>query len=158
MLARIQLPVILRFKHLAVVLSMLLLVVVLGACGNGKDAVGDNQSNGLVAIQPIEISEHGDRDPMEINPPEKVTRVTLEIKNETSDEIGIGAFDFQAFDRSGKELEVYGYADGLGQSVKGDEEIEGNLYYAVETGNLARLVYNDPTLNETIEWIFEEEK
>ncbi|VXB82119.1 exported hypothetical protein [Exiguobacterium sp. 8H] len=132
---------------------LLLLTVSLIACGsNGID--DQPKSNDIVEIQLTEMFEYTERDPAEVEPPEHVTGFKVKVKNLAEYEIGIGMFDFEVFNKEGKKVEAYGYADSLGQTIDKEESVEGTIYFIINKEDVSKVVYTDPELKETMQWDF----
>jgi len=88
---------------------------------------------------------------------EKVVQVQFDIKNEGTEDFGIGAGDFIIEDDKGKTYSLYGKEDNFGGLIPAGESLKGNGYYSVskETKEL-KVVYQpvgkQATDEKTIEW------
>lgn len=107
-----------------------------------------------IKITPTKISNYKKREPVERKPPKHVTSVDITVKNISSVEKGIGSLDFIAYDKKGKKINHYGYADSLGDVVGINKTYKGKLYYVVSKEELKKIEFIDPSTEKKVTWSF----
>ncbi|MFF2875915.1 DUF4352 domain-containing protein [Gottfriedia sp. NPDC057991] len=144
-------------KIKAGILLMASILTFLTGCmsGNVEKQKNLKKINGL-EITLDEIKEYKKRENIEVDPPDKVYQVQVNVKNNSSNERGVGSLDFKAVDKKGKEMIRYGYADSIGEVIGIGKSIHGNIYFVGKIEDISYIEFKDPNTSKLNKWKIKE--
>lgn len=86
----------------------------------------------------------------------KLVKVDMKINNMTEYKIPMAASLFKVLDSNGKYQPNYPMVDELGQTIAGNKEIRGVVYFAIPKNSVVdKIVYEDPKRDAFHEWTVE---
>lgn len=139
-------------KKIYTLLLIVSLSILIGCSNRTETEIGKTKNTGGFEIIIKQMYDYKERDRIERKPPKNVVKVDIVVTNKSNIESGIGSLDFKAFDKRGKEISHYGYADSIGEVLQIGETLTGSIYIVAKKQDISTIKYIEPTTKKETTW------
>ncbi|MBA3927626.1 DUF4352 domain-containing protein [Listeria rustica] len=157
-------------KKIILVICSLFVVGVLASCQQNEEPKKTEMKptqhtfskNNTATVASLKIEMLGIKDAEKSIPKhekledKKLVKVDMRMSNMTEYKIPMAASLFKVLDSNGKYQPNYPMLDELGQTIAGNKEIRGVVYFAIPKNSvIEKIVYEDPKRDALHEWTVE---